>query len=66
MECFVEPLNNGYPVILGGESERLGYGAKVAYACNEGYRLIAQSTRVCQWNGTWNGTMPHCESKFLV
>ena len=63
VECFLEPLNNGYPVIHAGEGERLGYGAKVTYACNEGFQMVAQSTRVCQLNGTWNGTQPHCKSK---
>lgn len=50
-------------MIHAGEGERLGYGAKVTYACNEGFRLVEQSTRVCQLYGTWNGTQPHCESK---
>lgn len=69
VECFLEPLleiENGYPVVLTGEGEgeRLGYGAKVGFACNESYRLVAESIRVCQLNGTWNGTQPHCESEF--
>ena len=79
MECPKHPLQieNGYPVTLSTtgkgravsqEGERFGYGTKIAFECNEGYRLVEseESTRFCQLNGTWTGTQPHCESKCCI
>ena len=33
------------------------------YSCNIGYNLIGEKTTICGVNGTWNGAVPHCESK---
>lgn len=76
VQCSLEPLlniSNGYPVALTGEGEgeRIEYGAernfgyrdKVTFGCNESYRLVAESIRVCTLDGTWTGTQPHCESE---
>ena len=30
------------------------------YMCYEGYSLVGNSSRVCQSNGNWNGTIPYC------
>jgi hypothetical protein len=33
----------------------------VKYTCNDGYRLIGNSTRQCQYSGEWSGSQPSCE-----
>ncbi|XP_077532622.1 sushi, von Willebrand factor type A, EGF and pentraxin domain-containing protein 1-like isoform X6 [Haemaphysalis longicornis] len=32
----------------------------VRYECNQGYRLVGDSTLYCQSNGRWSGTKPEC------
>ena len=67
VECPLEPLqeiDNGHPLVFPGDSEgRLGYGISVTFECNEGYRLVQETTRTCQLNATWDGVQPHCESE---
>ena len=77
VECPRQSLQieNGYPVTLKGrrkekwvvvqEGERLGYGTKIKFECNEGYRLVDSEklTRSCTLHGTWTGSQPYCESK---
>ena len=50
MECLHQPLEieNGYPILLTEEGtqrrveegEKLGYGTRVGFMCQEGYRLM--------------------------
>ncbi|KAH9360920.1 hypothetical protein HPB48_003581 [Haemaphysalis longicornis] len=35
----------------------------VRYECNQGYRLVGDSTLYCQSNGRWSGTKPECHSE---
>ncbi|XP_034269262.1 CUB and sushi domain-containing protein 2 isoform X2 [Pantherophis guttatus] len=35
-------------------------GAVVRYKCQEGRNLIGNSTRTCQLDGRWSGSLPHC------
>ena len=52
-------LRNGF---LSGE--RFDYPNIIAFFCNDGYELIGKdTTRACQENGLWSGTMPICQSK---
>ena len=30
------------------------------YTCNTGYQLTGNSTRTCQFDGTWSGSSPTC------
>ena len=34
------------------------------YSCTVGYQLIGNSTRVCQSDGKWSGSVPFCQSKW--
>ena len=63
VECPADPLQeieNGFPEIPEG---RLGFGVSVSFACMEGYRMVENTHRTCQLDGTWSGHQPYCESK---
>ena len=34
--------------------------SKAVYVCNDGYGLMGNNTRVCQRDGSWNGSIPQC------
>ena len=36
------------------------------YTCNTGYNLASDTTRTCQANGTWSGTVPTCDRKSIT
>ncbi|XP_048082182.1 CUB and sushi domain-containing protein 1 [Ursus arctos] len=40
--------------------ELFTYGAVVRYACKGSRDLVGNSTRVCQEDSHWSGTLPHC------
>lgn len=44
--------------ILSGD--KFTYGSIVHYSCTAGRRLIGNSTRECQEDSHWSGTLPHC------
>ena len=42
------------------------YGDQVKYKCHPGYRLIGNTTRECQADGTWSGVTPSCQGKISM
>ena len=40
-------------------------GSVTTFSCNTGFVLVGQAVVQCQYNGTWNGTAPSCQSTFL-
>ena len=38
-------------------------GSTAVYSCSSDYVLVGNSTRVCQTNGNWTGSPPHCKGK---
>ena len=36
------------------------------YSCDTGYSLEGSAWRVCQSNGSWNGTDPTCTSELFL
>ncbi|XP_035125513.3 CUB and sushi domain-containing protein 1 isoform X3 [Callithrix jacchus] len=44
--------------VVAGES--FTYGAVVHYSCRGSQSLIGNSTRVCQEDSRWSGSLPHC------
>ena len=41
------------------------YNSIAYYFCNNGYNLVGQQNRKCQYDGTWYGDPPICECKCL-
>ena len=42
-------------------------GTRAVYKCNDGFRLVGSSKRLCQRDGTWDGRAPVCKCKnFLI
>ena len=35
-------------------------GSEVVYMCDDGFQQDGPATRVCQSDGVWNGSIPHC------
>ncbi|XP_077500331.1 sushi, von Willebrand factor type A, EGF and pentraxin domain-containing protein 1-like isoform X2 [Amblyomma americanum] len=56
----LSPPANGYMVNADCE---VVFNAACGFRCNPGYRLIGNSIRVCQHDGTWSGSDPVCEKK---
>ena len=40
------------------------YTGKATYVCRTGYTLKGSSSRTCQANGQWNGSVPQCTGMF--
>ncbi|XP_035223084.1 CUB and sushi domain-containing protein 3-like [Stegodyphus dumicola] len=56
-----EPLVNGsIPELQSTNMKAFPYNFEITYVCNEGYRLIGDSWRLCSENG-WSGDTPYCE-----
>lgn len=63
LSFFFAAISCGHPgvpanAILSGD--KFTYGSKVHYSCAAGRTLIGNSTRVCQEDSHWSGTLPHC------
>ncbi|XP_065290015.1 sushi, von Willebrand factor type A, EGF and pentraxin domain-containing protein 1-like [Dermacentor albipictus] len=56
----LSPPDNGYMVNADCE---VVFNAACGFRCNAGYRLIGNSIRVCQHDGTWSGSDLECEKK---
>lgn len=42
------------------------FGETAVYLCDEGYNMTSgDSNTTCQTDGTWDGTLPTCSSKFI-
>ena len=41
----------------------LTYGSVRIFSCNTGYKLGGSTTRTCQADGSWSGTIAICSSK---
>ncbi|XP_034615478.1 CUB and sushi domain-containing protein 3 [Trachemys scripta elegans] len=60
-ECIM--IDCGHPgippnAILSGE--KYTFGSTVHYTCTGRRSLLGQSSRTCQLNGHWSGSLPHC------
>ncbi|XP_073482747.1 CUB and sushi domain-containing protein 1 [Aquarana catesbeiana] len=57
------PISCGHPgvpanAVLSGD--KFIYGSKIHFSCTGPHILIGNSTRVCQEDSRWSGTLPHC------
>ena len=64
---FQIAIDCGRPGILRDgflSGERFDYPNIIAFFCNDGFELVGKhTTRACQENGLWSGSMPVCQSK---
>jgi 1,4-alpha-glucan branching enzyme len=69
-DCCYVAIDCGSPGILRHgflSGERFDYPNIIAFYCHDGYELIGKdSTRACQENGLWSGSMPFCQSNYLA
>ena len=42
------------------------YNSVVTYTCDVGYTLQGASSRTCQADGQWSGSVPQCSREFTV
>ncbi|MBZ3869507.1 CUB and sushi domain-containing protein 3 [Sciurus carolinensis] len=42
------------------EGKSFIYQSEVSFSCNPPFILVGSSTRICQADGTWSGSSPHC------
>ena len=42
------------------------YNSVVTYTCDASYALQGSSSRTCQSDGQWSGSLPECMCKLLV
>ncbi|XP_076868457.1 CUB and sushi domain-containing protein 3 isoform X4 [Brachyhypopomus gauderio] len=63
-ECMeVECGHPGVPPHAVFTGDKFTFGATVRYACTGGRELIGDSSRNCQLNGQWSGSVPHCSGE---
>ena len=41
-------------------SNGTSYGSAVKYACDTGFTIVGDETRVCKQNGKWSNMKPDC------
>ena len=41
-------------------------GTTAKYACDDGFRLVGSSKRLCQRDGSWAGRAPTCVGKEII
>ena len=44
---------------------RTTFRQTATYSCDRGYDLVGNSTRTCQANGVWSGSIPICQGVLL-
>ncbi|XP_055886163.1 sushi, von Willebrand factor type A, EGF and pentraxin domain-containing protein 1-like [Biomphalaria glabrata] len=49
-----------FPPHLQFNADQSNYLSVMTLYCDEGYQLVGSPDRVCQSNGTWSGSVPHC------
>jgi hypothetical protein len=52
------PLRNGWVV-----SDDVTVDSVANYSCHDGYFMVGESNRSCQYDGTWTGHPPSCQIK---
>ena len=57
------PLTNG---MISYSDPTLGVGSVATHSCNTDYTLSGESTRTCQSDGTWDGSVPNCLCKSVL
>uniref|UniRef100_A0A8C4MYG0 CUB and Sushi multiple domains 3 n=1 Tax=Equus asinus asinus TaxID=83772 RepID=A0A8C4MYG0_EQUAS len=50
----------GIPAQGKREGKSFIYQSEVSFSCNSPFILVGSSTRICQADGTWSGSSPHC------
>lgn len=45
--------------------ERRTVGSVIRYSCMGQRTIVGNTTRVCQLNGQWSGSLPHCTGNSL-
>ena len=55
--CPVLTISNG---VVDTSPPGQVFNSRTTYTCDPGYTLRGDSNRVCQEDGTWNGTDPEC------
>uniref|UniRef100_A0A5F9CUY6 CUB and sushi domain-containing protein 3 n=1 Tax=Oryctolagus cuniculus TaxID=9986 RepID=A0A5F9CUY6_RABIT len=50
----------GIPAQGKREGKSFIYQSEVSFNCNSPFILVGSSTRICQADGTWSGSSPHC------
>ena len=60
VQCVEELSNptNGNVMVTGDT-----YLSEAHYDCIEGYAVVGASVRVCQADGLWSASEPHCEGR---
>ena len=53
---------NGQVTITPDSGSLIIPGSFAMYTCNTNYQIRGSSVRQCQSSGTWNGTMPTCDT----
>ena len=62
VQCLtLDPPSNGRLKIAGPG----GYGDVATYTCDTGFYLVGMSQHACHSDGTWSGSEPTCESKYV-
>lgn len=55
-----EALKNGKVML---PSNATYYGVLALYTCDDNFELHGVSRSLCQENGTWSSSIPHCKGK---
>lgn len=66
-EPSCELVSCGHPGILfNGQVQKGDYtfNSTVEFSCNDGYRLVGESSLFCNSDGLWEGILPTCEQVF--